>query len=123
MNAIVKDLNRLAYVKLQMDILTDKQEGDILSLLDDEIKKKITAINKKYADKQAKLTKEASELELSIRKNTLEYGETVKGEELKAIYISGRVSWNDDKLMGYAVIHPEILSFRTKGSSYITIKK
>lgn len=123
MNDIVKDLNRLADVRLKMDILKDRQEGDILDLLDDELKKKITTINKRYADKQTKLAKEASELEASIRENTLAYGETIKGEGLKAIYTNGRVSWNDDKLMGYAATHPEILPFRSKSSPYITIKK
>lgn len=120
---VAKNLNTLSILRTEKDTLVDEETNEINALLGIELQKKVDAIKAKYSKKQMKLAEKVEALEAIIKEDTLTYGETVKGETLKAVYANGRVSWNDGLLMKYADDHPEILMLRSVSSPYIIIRK
>lgn len=61
--------------------------------------------------------------EKAVKAAVLAHGQTVTGARVQAVFVAGRVSWNDDKLQGYAVDHSDILAFRTLGKPSVTLRK
>lgn len=53
-------------------------------------------------------------LDEEIKAKTIEWGETVSTGDIEAQYTKGydKVTWNNKALDGYAIAHPEIVTFR-----------
>lgn len=66
--------------------------------------------------------KVAAELAESVKQMVIEHGATVKGVTHMVTYVRGRVSWNDDYLVGLAVSIPEILAARKEGAPSAQIR-
>ncbi|MCS6910725.1 MAG: hypothetical protein NZM11_09195 [Anaerolineales bacterium] len=64
----------------------------------------------------------AEALEAEIKKAVLEYGATVKGSAYQAVYVRGRVTWDNQKLERYAQAHPEILVWRREGEPSVALR-
>lgn len=66
----------------------------------------------------------AGELADEIKGYVLQAGITVRGAQAPIMAVFGHtpVKWNDDKLMGYAAAHPEVLDFRTPGKPTVSIR-
>lgn len=64
----------------------------------------------------------AKALEAEIKKAVLEYGATVKGSAYQAVYVRGRVTWDNQKLERYAQEHPEILVWRREGEPSVALR-
>lgn len=62
-------------------------------------------------------------VESFVKTKTIAYGQSVKGSRLHAVYTKGRVSWNDDKLAGFALAHPEILEARKEGAAFASVRE
>src|SRR5512146_2680225 len=56
------------------------------------------------------LDAEISDVEAVIKLDVLKAGATVKGVRLMAVWSKGRVSWDNKRLDGYAMAHPELLA-------------
>ena len=52
-----------------------------------------------------------------------EFGSSVKGGTLHAVYSQGRISWDTKGLNGYAVAHPEVNEFVKQGKPSVSIRK
>lgn len=63
-----------------------------------------------------------SAIEARVKDLVLELGETVKGDQLMAVWTKPRVSWDVKSLDGYAAAHPEILPFRHTGQPSVSIR-
>lgn len=50
-------------------------------------------------------------------------GETVKGENLQAVWSKGKTSWNTNQLLGFAKAHKEVLEMKKEGNPSISIRK
>ena len=66
---------------------------------------------------------EIGQLEAQIKAAVLEYGRSVKGAGMQAVYMAGRVSWDDKFLQGYAATHEEILPARMEGKPSVSLRK
>ena len=60
---------------------------------------------------------------LIVKNATLVLEETVKGDELQAVFSQGKTSWNTDKLLGYAATHKAVLEMKKQGDPSISIRK
>ena len=47
---------------------------------------------------------------------------TVTGERVQAVYVSGRASWDNKGLHGYAVARPEVMQFLLYGAPSVTFR-
>ena len=71
----------------------------------------------------APLVAELESLTKRLTQGVLKLGKTVKGASLQAVWYSGKTTWDNKKLQGYAEAHPEIKSFRKVGDPYVSITK
>lgn len=69
------------------------------------------------------LQAEAACLVEQIKAAALAYGRSVKAHGLHAVVTSGRVSWDDKFLMGYAAAHEEILQARREGQPSVSLRE
>lgn len=67
--------------------------------------------------------KKSSELTEVVRVAVLESGESIKGEELQAVFAKGKTTWNAKALEGYAVAHPELEKLKKTGSPSVSIRE
>ena len=87
------------------------------------IRRQIASIERRYNAPMVALRKKIDDLDMSIRTDTISYGQSVKNAGYHAVYAGGRITWNTAGLNGYAVVHPEVLEFQRDSGPYITIRK
>ncbi|AKB77961.1 hypothetical protein MSHOH_1478 [Methanosarcina horonobensis HB-1 = JCM 15518] len=79
-----------------------------------EIDHLITVLQKERAEKEAEYAPEIEEVEKKIMAEILKHGESFKCSYGSAAFRKAyeRASWDDKKLQGFAILHPEILECR-----------
>lgn len=87
-----------------------------------EVKQRMEEIEAEFADKSSAVAENTSALEATIKQAVIENGTSVKATVLHAVFAKGRVTW-DSNLDGYAVGHPELLSFRKEGKPSVSLRK
>jgi len=121
MNEVIKKLDQLAKVRSVIKSLA-AEETDILrqALLNcPDLQEKYEKIRNELAYAEVK----EGELVKAVKEAVIKHKESVKGEELHAIYNKGRVSWDTNALTGYAASHPEINEFKKVGKPSVTIRE
>ena len=48
--------------------------------------------------------------------------ESVSGGMYRAVYTQGRVSWDNDGMLSYALSHPDVLQFRKQGQPSVALR-
>lgn len=64
----------------------------------------------------------AAALEAEVKEAVLAFGASVKGSAYQAVYVRGRVTWDNQKLDRYAQAHPEILAYRREGDPSVSLR-
>jgi len=123
MEQIKEKLNTLADLRAEQDLLKIKKQELIDSILTDEIKEQLHEIDQEFAPQFAAIDTRAGKLEGEIRDSVLEHGETVKADNYQAVWVKGRVKWNDKGLMNYLSVHPELGYLREVGNPSVSIRK
>ena len=121
--AIVRKLDELGELKAEADLLNIKKQELIDSILTPEIKRQLVEIDEETAPQFENINKRLGEIETSIRNDVIEFGKSVKGNSLMAVWNKGRVKWNDSGLMQYLSMHPEIAYLREVGNPSVAIRK
>ena len=122
MNTVQK-LDQLAELMAQADLLNIKKQELIDSVLTPEIKMQLVDIDAEFEQQFEAINNKDGEMRKVIKDEIIEGGETVKGVALQAVYSKGRTKWNDEGLMNYLSVHPEIAYLRTVGEPSVSIRK
>lgn len=115
-------LDRLADFRAQRDLLEVKRNEMIDTILTPEIRQQLADIQAEFNLKVSAVEENISDLEGQIKQDVLCLGTTQKGAILEAVWVSGRITWDNRNLDAYALEHPEIIRFRKKGDDYVTIR-
>lgn len=121
MNTIEK-LNQLAELKSAVDALNLKKQALIDSILTEEIKQQLAEIDAEFAPEYQAVSDLSSSIEQEIKAEVIQAGETVKGDQLMAVFNKGRVSWDTKGLDGAIAIMPELAQFRKEGAPSVAIR-
>lgn len=97
-------------------------QDELLKNLPKEYEDDVHVLIGRCIDRQDALADEIKALEMQIKQAVLEHGESVSIPPVSALLVGGRTSWDGKGLCGYAVAHPEILVFQSKGSPYVTLR-
>lgn len=120
---LIKDkLDELANLRAAHDALTLQKQALIDTVLTDEIKAQLADIDSEFLGKHEAINDKANPLEAEIKQAIIEYGVSVKGTFLHAVFMKGRVSWDGKSLEGYMAAHPEISAFRTEGEPSVSLR-
>lgn len=120
--AVKEKLDKLANLQERLAQVQDEKQkalDDIMAPVLEAIK----ILEDQYQSRLAEIENDITFLDADIRSDVLQLRESVKGTFLHAVFSKGRVSWNDDKLLGYAIDHPEILEFRSESKPSVAIRK
>ena len=61
-------------------------------------------------------------LEHEVREAILRQGASMRGSRIQAVFMRGRISWDNKGLEGYALAHPEILTFRKEAAPSVQLR-
>lgn len=87
------------------------------------VRAQLAAVEARFAPELDAVAAELALVEQQVKAAVLEHGASVKGARLHAIYVSGKPSWDDHALLGYALIHDEILTCRSVGKPSVTLRR
>jgi hypothetical protein len=89
-----------------------------------------TAVAQRKAEIEAEFSGKAEAVDENIRKLTDEIKaeivalkKSVKGEHYNAIYVSGRITWNTDKMEAWLNDHPFLKEARKEGQPSVTLRR
>lgn len=104
--------------------------GDASTNLQDQVKSTYDALALRKRDIEAEFAGKLNDvddnikaLEAEIKAATKAEGKTVKGKFISAIYVRGRISWDNDGLNAYADQNPGVVKYRTIGEPSITLRR
>ncbi len=119
---IQQHLDDLADARVRLDALDIERDVLRRAAIPAEVQARLDDIDLELTPRREMATEAVARLEKQVRESVHIFGETVTGEWLQAVYNHGERGWEDDKLIGYAAAHPEILQWRVMGKPSITIR-
>ena len=106
---------------MAVDSLQSLQD-DLLKHIPGEYANDIKVLIKRSIEQRELLSDAIAKKEKEVKAAVIDHGESVTIPAVSALLVSGRTSWNGNGLSGYAVAHPEILTFQSKGAPYVTLR-
>ena len=131
MNEIEQKLEQLHLVEAEYDAvetnIKNERVGFIYGLLGSELAQRLEEADAHF---DALLSQAAEQrqtavnaLQEEVKAATIAHGGTVKSQHYMAVFTQPKPAWDNGKLEGYALVHPEILQCRTEKPPYVSIRK
>lgn len=120
---LLENIEKLHTLREHLQTLQENLKKAQNDNIPDRVREILAQIDARYEPKIEAVRKNIAQLEKEIKDQTLIRGETVRGENLSAVYNKGREKWDTSKLEGLAVVYPDILKLRSYGDPYVTIRK
>jgi hypothetical protein len=119
---VVSKLKRLADLHAAVDMTRLDFEAKRAEVLK-KVQAELDALDTEYQPLLDAAQENASALEAEIKNDVLLGGESVMTDVYQAIYMKGRVSWDNEGINRYARAHPEVLKFRREGQPSVSLRK
>ena len=119
---IKSKLDQLAEFKSQSDVVRLEYKKLLDEAMPADVKKRLDELDAEFADKQMAVTHNIASLEEEIKQSVLEFGASVKGSFLHAVYVKGRVSWDSKTLDKFVNQYPEIGVARNEGNPSVSLR-
>lgn len=114
-------LNRLADLRAALDLTRMDYDAKRSKVLE-KVQAELDALEAEYQPLLDAAQDNASALEAEIKNDVLLTGQSVMTDVYQAVYVKGRVSWDNDGINNYARMHPEVLKFRKEGQPSVTLR-
>ena len=122
METVISNLNQLADYQAQAEVIRIDYEEKRRAILK-SVQAELDALDAEYEPIKETVAENIGTLATEIKTYVLEHGETVKGEHVMAVYVSGRVSWDTKKLDGMMSLIPQLAEARKQGDPSVTLRK
>jgi hypothetical protein len=120
---VISNLNKLSTTKETVKSLFEKRSA----LLSQALEMFVPAdIKSSYYSMEAEieaLEQNCGHITDVIKDGVLSLGESVKADQLHAVFTKGRTTVDTNGLLGYAVAHPEVQAFIKTGSPSVSIRE
>ncbi len=120
-STLIAKLDELSEVKTAAEVTRQDYEARRAEILM-AVQAELEALEVEYQPLFESVEARVKTLDSEIRADMLQYGASVKGAHLHAIFSRGRVSWDTEQLDQYALKHPEIVQFRKQGEPIISLR-
>ena len=87
-----------------------------------QIQSELDVLDAEYKPVLERAEENLAALENEIKTDVLLYGESVSGGMYRACYTQGRVSWDNEGMAKYAILHPDVLQFRKQGQPIVSLR-
>jgi uncharacterized protein YifE (UPF0438 family) len=91
-------------------------------LVMEQVRAQLEAVDAEFGEMLREADEEVSRLEGEVKEAVRTVGQSVKHEGIHAVYVGGRVTWDNRRLGHYAETHPEVLEFRRVGNPSVSIR-
>jgi hypothetical protein len=118
---VVDKLNRLTDLRAAVDLIQMDLESKRKAIMQ-KVQIELDALEEEYNPVIEKAENNAALLESEIKNDVLLRGESVRNEHFQAVYMKGRISWDNDGIGEYARVHPEVLKFRKEGQPTVSLR-
>ena len=115
-------LNQLAEWRSAVNEIYAEKQVLIESLYTPELKQKIQDIEDEFKPKAESMNNSITNLETSIKADVILAGETAQGDQLEAVFASGRTSWDTKGLDKAIKVIPTLAQYKKQGEPYVTIR-
>jgi hypothetical protein len=115
-------LDKLADFKAQFDVMRLDYDRLRDETIPPEVKTKLNELDVEFADKHAGIARNIASLEEEIKKDVLDFGTSVKGTSLHAVFAKGRVTWDGKTLDKFVNQYPEIGVARNEGEPSVSLR-
>lgn len=123
METIEQLLDKLSEYEAQKDLLELDKQKLIDAVYTPEIKAKVEEIEDEFEGKSLTVDLNIDELQNLIKVAVLNNGATVKGKNLMAVWVKGRITWDTKKLDGLMLAFPALSGARKEGDPSVTIRR
>lgn len=82
----------------------------------------LAALDAEYTPLLAAADAQIKTLEQDIRAAVLQYGASVRGSRMQAVYIRGRTTWDTKGLLRYAMRYPDVLTYRKESAPTVQLR-
>jgi len=120
---IKKLLDELADLQCQRELIDLRKQETINNILTPAIKQQIEDIEVEFACQYPAVDEKITTLTAQVKEAVIAQGETVNGEHLQAVFLKGRVSWDNSKLDGMMALIPQLSEARKVGDPSVAIKR
>lgn len=110
-----------AYAQRDLLMIDYNQARD--DAIPDEVQAALADIDSEFLPKKDAIDAKIVELEEQVKAAIIEAGQTVKAGALMAVFMKGRVKWDDKKLEGMMSLIPQIADARSEGKPTVQIRK
>jgi hypothetical protein len=120
-DSIADQLDELAEIRAAADVTRQDYETrreEILKV----VRAELEALEAEYQPLLTAAQERTGALETEIKQAVLQQGASVKGRRVQAVYVRGRVSWDNARLDQYAAAHPEVREFRKEGKPSVSLR-
>lgn len=118
---VAEKLNRLADLRSAVDLTRMDYEARRAEVLK-QVQAELDALETEYQPLLDAALDNAAALEAEIKNDVLLAGQSVSTSFYQAIYMKGRVTWDNDGISKYAQLHPEVLKYRKEGQPSVTLR-
>ena len=87
-----------------------------------QIQSELEALDAEYKPVLERAEENIAALENEIKTDVLLHGESVSGGMYRACYTQGRISWDNEGMAKYAVLHPDVIRFRKQGQPIVSLR-
>jgi hypothetical protein len=119
------------YVAEKLERLSNLRNAAEFTRLDHETKRaeilkqiqaELDALDAEYEPVLEAAQENIAALENEIKTDVLLFGESVSGGMYRACYTQGRVSWDNEGMAKYAMLHPDVLQFKKQGQPSVSLR-
>jgi hypothetical protein len=119
-NELLEQLEN-AYAQRDLLVIDYNQARD--DAIPDDVQAALADIDAEFLPKKDAIEEKIAELEEQVKAVVIEGGQTIKAGALMAVFVKGRVKWDDKKLEGMMSLIPEIADARSEGKPTVQIRK
>lgn len=119
-NELLEQLEN-AYAQRDLLMIDYNQARD--DAIPDEVEAALADIDTEFLPKKDAIEEKIAELEEHVKAAVIEAGQTVKAGALMAVFMKGRVSWDNKKLEGMMAFIPDLAKARSESKPTVQIRK
>lgn len=120
---VLEMLDKIADIENMIEAELAKAEELKSSVITDDQRAMIDAIDQSCNQTTVKLANELEMLKMDVKNCVLEAGKTIKSSKYQAVWNKPRVKWDADKLEGMIALIPAIAEARSFGEPSITFRR
>jgi hypothetical protein len=120
-SSIAARLDELAALRAAADMTRQEYEArraEILRVVQAELE----ALDAEFQPLLDAAAQRQQALEAEIRGEVLAHGGSIRGAQMQAVYMRGRVTWDTRGLEDYAADNPAVLDFRREGQPSVQLR-